>query len=141
MVLFNHVYDLCPEVSDDTATIRFFFPLLTYIISVLNVIKQTENGLVEAVAVLISKMPRLRPELESGRLGECYKAKPDFVKVCFSVPNMNHSFWFLRFLFLLKKNFISFSLHRLGRNGGHKLLSWTVVHIGFAVVTTRPGRV
>ena len=100
MVLFNHVYDLCTEVSDDTATIRFFFPLLTYIISVLNVIKQTENGLVEAVAVLISKMPRLRPELESGRLGECYKAKPDFVKVCFSVPNMNHSFWFLRFLFL-----------------------------------------
>ncbi|KAK9983034.1 hypothetical protein SO802_032559 [Lithocarpus litseifolius] len=42
--------------------------------------RETENGLVEAVAVLISKMPRLRPELESGRLGECYKAKPDFVK-------------------------------------------------------------
>lgn len=104
MVLFNHVYDLCPEVSDDTATIGFFVPLLTYLISVLHVIKQTENGLVEAVAVLISKMPRLRPELESGRLGECYKAKPDFVKVCFSVPNMNHSFWFLRFFFLhLKK--------------------------------------
>uniref|UniRef100_A0A2N9G9B0 Nuclear pore complex protein Nup85 n=1 Tax=Fagus sylvatica TaxID=28930 RepID=A0A2N9G9B0_FAGSY len=42
--------------------------------------RETENGLVEAVAVLISKTPRLRPELESGRLGECYKAKPDFVK-------------------------------------------------------------
>ncbi|XP_041019286.1 nuclear pore complex protein NUP85 [Juglans microcarpa x Juglans regia] len=42
--------------------------------------RETENGLVEAVAVLISKMPRLRPELEAGRLGECYRAKPDFVK-------------------------------------------------------------
>ncbi|KAK7845028.1 nuclear pore complex protein nup85 [Quercus suber] len=73
MVLFNHVYDLCPEVSDDTATIGFFFfPLLTYLISVLHVIKQTENGLVEAVAVLISKMPRLRPDLESGRLESMY---------------------------------------------------------------------
>ncbi|KAE8056612.1 hypothetical protein FH972_013367 [Carpinus fangiana] len=42
--------------------------------------RETENGLVEAVAVLISKMPRMRPELESGKLGECYKAKPDFIK-------------------------------------------------------------
>lgn len=45
------------------------------------VIEQTENGLVETVAVLISKMPRLCPELEAGNLGECYKAKPDFMKV------------------------------------------------------------
>lgn len=58
---------------------------MTYIISVLHVIKQTENGLVEAVAVLISKMPRMRPELESGKLGECYKAKPDFIKVYLSL--------------------------------------------------------
>lgn len=43
---------------------------------------QTENGLVEAVAVLISKMPRMRPELDSGRLGECFKTKPDFTKAC-----------------------------------------------------------
>ncbi|XP_044463513.1 nuclear pore complex protein NUP85 [Mangifera indica] len=42
--------------------------------------RETENGLVEAVAVLISKMPRMRPELETGKLGECYKAKPDFIK-------------------------------------------------------------
>ncbi|XAR49495.1 hypothetical protein NMG60_11032721 [Bertholletia excelsa] len=42
--------------------------------------RETENGLVEAVAVLISKMPRFRPELAAGRLGECYKSKPDFVK-------------------------------------------------------------
>ncbi|KAB1204357.1 Nuclear pore complex protein Nup85 [Morella rubra] len=42
--------------------------------------RETENGLVEAVAVLISKMPRMRPELGSGRLGECYRAKPDFIK-------------------------------------------------------------
>lgn len=42
--------------------------------------RETENGLVEAVAVLISKMPRMRPELDAGRLGECYKAKPDFLK-------------------------------------------------------------
>ncbi|KAJ4708083.1 Nuclear pore complex protein Nup85 [Melia azedarach] len=42
--------------------------------------RETENGLVEAVAVLISKMPRMRPELEVGKLGECFKAKPDFMK-------------------------------------------------------------
>ncbi|KAG8635910.1 hypothetical protein MANES_16G075300v8 [Manihot esculenta] len=42
--------------------------------------RETENGLVETVAVLISKMPRLCPELEAGNLGECYKAKPDFMK-------------------------------------------------------------
>jgi len=42
---------------------------------------QLENGLVEAVAVLISKMPRLRPESAAGNLGECFKSKPDFIKV------------------------------------------------------------
>ncbi|XP_038711707.1 nuclear pore complex protein NUP85 isoform X2 [Tripterygium wilfordii] len=42
--------------------------------------RETENGLVEAVAVLLSKMPRMRPGLEAGKLGECYKAKPDFIK-------------------------------------------------------------
>ncbi|KAF8033969.1 hypothetical protein BT93_C0296 [Corymbia citriodora subsp. variegata] len=42
--------------------------------------RETENGLVEAVAVLISKMPRMRLELGDGRFGECYKAKPDFIK-------------------------------------------------------------
>ncbi|PSR91780.1 Nuclear pore complex protein [Actinidia chinensis var. chinensis] len=42
--------------------------------------RELENGLVEAVAVLISKMPRMRPELAPGKLGECYKTKPDFIK-------------------------------------------------------------
>ncbi|XP_022729094.1 nuclear pore complex protein NUP85 [Durio zibethinus] len=42
--------------------------------------RETENGLVEAVAVLISKMPRMRLEQKAGNLGECFKAKPDFVK-------------------------------------------------------------
>ncbi|KDP34155.1 hypothetical protein JCGZ_07726 [Jatropha curcas] len=42
--------------------------------------RETENGLVEAVAVLISKMPRMRLELGAGKLGECFKAKPDFMK-------------------------------------------------------------
>jgi len=37
--------------------------------------------LVEAVAVLISKMPRMRPQLEDGKFGECSAAKPDFMKV------------------------------------------------------------
>lgn len=50
--------------------------------SVLCGTEQTENGLVEAVAVLISKMPRMRVELPEGKLGECYKMKPDFMKVC-----------------------------------------------------------
>lgn len=55
--------------------------LYSFISYSLVVIEQTENGLVEAVAVLISKMPRMRPELEAGKLGECFKAKPDFMKV------------------------------------------------------------
>lgn len=42
--------------------------------------RETENGLVEAVVVLVSKMPRLRPELRAGRLGECYRNKTDFIK-------------------------------------------------------------
>ncbi|KAM6559555.1 hypothetical protein CsatA_028794 [Cannabis sativa] len=42
--------------------------------------RETENGLVEAVAVLISKMPRMRVELSEGKLGECYKVKPDYMK-------------------------------------------------------------
>lgn len=50
---------------------------------------QTENGLVEAVAVLISKMPRMRADLGAEKLGECYKNKPDFMKVnlyiCFNL--------------------------------------------------------
>ncbi|RDX87077.1 Nuclear pore complex protein NUP85, partial [Mucuna pruriens] len=45
----------------------------------MNATRVLENGLVEAVAVLISKMPRLRPE-SAGKLGECYKSKPDFIK-------------------------------------------------------------
>ncbi|CAM8967483.1 unnamed protein product [Rhodiola kirilowii] len=40
----------------------------------------TENGLVEAVAVLISKMPRRRPDLAAGTLGENFMSKPDFMK-------------------------------------------------------------
>ncbi|KAK6912748.1 Nucleoporin Nup85-like [Dillenia turbinata] len=42
--------------------------------------RETENGLVEAIAVLISKMPRLRPEMLAGKLGECCQTKPDFAK-------------------------------------------------------------
>ncbi|RYR03656.1 hypothetical protein Ahy_B06g082768 [Arachis hypogaea] len=39
-----------------------------------------ENGLVEAVAVLISKMPRLCHESTNGKLGELFKSKPGFIK-------------------------------------------------------------
>ncbi|XP_059657172.1 nuclear pore complex protein NUP85 [Cornus florida] len=42
--------------------------------------REAENGLVEAIAVLISKMPRMRPGLKAGKLGECYKTKPDFIR-------------------------------------------------------------
>lgn len=42
--------------------------------------RETENGLVEAVAVLVSTMPRLRHYLPTGKLGQCYKTKPDFIK-------------------------------------------------------------
>ncbi|BAT81945.1 hypothetical protein VIGAN_03186400 [Vigna angularis var. angularis] len=41
--------------------------------------RELENGLVETVATLISKMPRFHPE-SVGKLGECYKSKPDFIK-------------------------------------------------------------
>ncbi|KAI3822450.1 hypothetical protein L1987_10040 [Smallanthus sonchifolius] len=42
--------------------------------------RETENGLVEAVAVLVSKMPRMRADLPSGKLGECYFNKSDFMR-------------------------------------------------------------
>ncbi|KAM3332176.1 hypothetical protein ACQJBY_027785 [Aegilops geniculata] len=43
-------------------------------------VQQTENGLVEAVAVLVSTMPRMRPDLPKGKLGQCCKTRPDFIK-------------------------------------------------------------
>nr|XP_043613650.1 nuclear pore complex protein NUP85 [Erigeron canadensis] len=42
--------------------------------------RETENGLVEAVAVLVSKMPRIRADLPDGKLGECYYNKSDFMR-------------------------------------------------------------
>ncbi|WOK95709.1 nuclear pore complex protein [Canna indica] len=42
--------------------------------------REAENGLVEAVSFLISKMPRLRPDLPSEKLGQCYKTKTEFIK-------------------------------------------------------------
>lgn len=42
---------------------------------------QVENGLVETVAVLISKMPRLRPSLPAGAPGQAFDFKPEFSKV------------------------------------------------------------
>ncbi|KAL8170564.1 hypothetical protein V2J09_022368 [Rumex salicifolius] len=42
--------------------------------------RETENGLVEAIVVLVSKMPRLRPSLPAGRLGVCYRNRSDFIK-------------------------------------------------------------
>ncbi|XP_019184919.1 PREDICTED: nuclear pore complex protein NUP85 [Ipomoea nil] len=42
--------------------------------------RETENGLVEAVAVLITKMPRMRTTLPAGKLGECYPSKQNFMK-------------------------------------------------------------
>ncbi|OAE33474.1 hypothetical protein AXG93_3822s1310 [Marchantia polymorpha subsp. ruderalis] len=42
--------------------------------------RQTENGLVEAVAVLVSMMPRLRPSLPPGSPGVAYSFKPEFAK-------------------------------------------------------------
>ncbi|XP_048564331.1 nuclear pore complex protein NUP85 [Triticum urartu] len=42
--------------------------------------RETENGLVEAVAVLVSTMPRMRPDLPKSKLGQCCKTRPDFIK-------------------------------------------------------------
>lgn len=59
----------------------YLFILVVCLIFCPLLVVQIENGLVEAVAVLISKMPRLRPESAVGQLGECFKSKPDFIKV------------------------------------------------------------
>ncbi|XP_020960178.1 nuclear pore complex protein NUP85-like [Arachis ipaensis] len=50
-----------------------------------------ENGLVEAVAVLISKMPRLCHESTNGKLGELFKSKPGFIKVKFAIQYMQRA--------------------------------------------------
>ncbi|KAK4422266.1 Nuclear pore complex protein [Sesamum alatum] len=42
--------------------------------------REIENGLVEAVALLISEMPRLRPDMPPEKIGECYSTKPEFMK-------------------------------------------------------------
>ncbi|KAH7437778.1 hypothetical protein KP509_05G088400 [Ceratopteris richardii] len=42
--------------------------------------RQTENGLVEAVAVLISKMPRLQQSSKTDTVGVTYTFKPEFSK-------------------------------------------------------------
>ncbi|KAH6774234.1 nuclear pore complex Nup85-like protein [Perilla frutescens var. hirtella] len=42
--------------------------------------REIESGLVEAVALLISQMPRLRPHISEEKLGECYNTKPEFMK-------------------------------------------------------------
>ncbi|XP_073147323.1 nuclear pore complex protein NUP85-like [Henckelia pumila] len=42
--------------------------------------REIENGLVEAVAVLISQMPRLRSDVSAKKLGECYNTKSEFMK-------------------------------------------------------------
>lgn len=42
--------------------------------------RNVENGLVETVAVLISKMPRLRPSLPTGAPGQAFNFKPEFSK-------------------------------------------------------------
>ncbi len=43
-------------------------------------VMQVENGLVETIAVLISKMPRLRPSLPPGSPGQAFNFKPEFTK-------------------------------------------------------------
>ncbi|XP_078168177.1 nuclear pore complex Nup85-like protein [Carex rostrata] len=42
--------------------------------------RETENGLVEAVVLLVSEMPRMRPDLPNGKLGICYQTKHDYIK-------------------------------------------------------------
>ncbi|XLS93849.1 hypothetical protein HN51_069857 [Arachis hypogaea] len=53
--------------------------------------RELENGLVEAVAVLISKMPCLCREYTNGKLGELFKSKPDFIKVKFAIQYMRRA--------------------------------------------------
>lgn len=48
---------------------------------------QVENGLVETLAVLISKMPRLRPSLPTGDPGQAFNFKPEFSKASYCLPS------------------------------------------------------
>ena len=51
---------------------------------------QVENGLVETVIVLISRMPRLRPTLLTDAPGQVFDFKPEFSKVSFSLLSCEH---------------------------------------------------
>lgn len=96
-------------------------------------IVQLENGLVEAVAVLISKMPRLRPE-SVGKLGECHKSKPDFIKV-FVDSIYFKMYYYICFLGRLYSRVFLF--YRPGKNGGHKSQNWIAVYSGFSVIINK----
>lgn len=87
---------------------------------------QTENGLVEAVAVLVSTMPRLRPDLPAGKLGQCYKTRQDFIKV-----SLSFGFNCCQFYSLCLTSYVS--IPRLGKNGKVMLINWITVHIGSSV--------
>ena len=83
----------------------------------------------EAVAVLVSTMPRMRADLPTGKLGQCCKTKPDFVKV---LPLVVYHY---RHYYLVK--YCEISAIRLGRNGVVISLNWNVVRSGFNVVTAK----
>ncbi|KOM48370.1 hypothetical protein LR48_Vigan07g207400 [Vigna angularis] len=78
----KHRHELCqllPRWEDCIARIAALAGVAIYKANPLQSMKNLENGLVETVATLISKMPRFHPE-SVGKLGECYKSKPDFIK-------------------------------------------------------------
>lgn len=77
-------------------------------------------------------MPRFHPE-SLGKLGECYKSKPDFIKV-FPDSILRCT---ITFCFLSRLCCCLFLFYRAGKNGGLKLQNWTAVHSGFNVIISK----
>ena len=127
------------QIDDRQVYISCYFaksiPIILHIGKWYLTLIQTENGLVEAVAVLISKMPRLRPSLADEKLGMTYSFKPEFSKVCKVRVHvfMPYKCSMSRYVNIQLRHFECFyhwthngmlvCLSRLGTNGAIKLLN------------------
>ncbi|KAK9941972.1 hypothetical protein M0R45_007662 [Rubus argutus] len=81
--LLSQVIDICKyweALSSSLGWINTVVKILhlTWILSTLSA-WQLQNGLVQQLLVLFQRT-RMRLAIENGKLGECFKAKPDFIK-------------------------------------------------------------
>lgn len=114
---------------------------------------QVENGLVETVAVLISKMPRLRPSLPPGSAGQAHSFKPEFSRVRWSSAPFFYVCW-LCFLFRYTPLCVAslsngreiysskyWCWYRHGRNGAALLQSWMGARFGESAIIAKHSKV